>query len=336
MALIGFAGFEDNNRIEIIPVGAPTISASAKRTGTYGLSCYGYNYAMLHGWIMRVDRDEFYFQYAMTMSATATLFDDYLICQWINKDGIVMGGFYQRSASKTIDIYIGAKTTKIGVTVTPFPVTPNWLVVEGYIKIADSDGRVVIKCNGITECDFTGDTLPATTTETEIAILKHGNIVDNVGSAYTYFDDIIINDTTGASFNSWPMGIKCHKVAAPSGNGTYTDWTASAGADYECIDDTPPTMDDYLSGTTGDKESFEFGNAPSALTGIGAVVTRFYGQGNGDIKRLCRLNSVDYLSTAFPLPGTFGLVNDVMTERPGGGGWDETTFNACEFGMEHQ
>ena len=205
------------------------------------------------------------------------------------------------------------------------------LVIEGYIKIDDTVWRVIIKANGITEIDFTGDTKPGS--ETEVDYIKHGSWPGING---LYFDDIIVNDTTGASFNFWPMGVKCHKVAAPLANGNYAQWTPSAGDNFECIDESPPSMDDYVEGAIGEKDSYAFGDAPVGLSGIAGVVVRYYGQGNGDIKRLCRHGGVDYLSDAFTVPGTFNKVDDVMPEKPGGGGWDEATFNACEFGMEHQ
>ena len=333
MGLIGFAGFEDNNYSEVTPIGVTVLSPTAPRTGNYCLRIEtGSNNLFNKGWVMPVGVGEFYFQYAAKYVGNQAVTDDKACFQWLDQFSNVMGAFYIRTTSLIYNVYVGNKVTLIGSTVTGL--SSNWTVIEGYIKIHASEGRVIIRVNGVTEVDFTGNTQPGE--EDAVAVLRHGNFPFGTNGQYLYFDDIIVQDTTGAAFNSWPMGIKCHKVAAPLANGNYAQWTPSAGDNFQCIDETPPSMDDYVEGAAGQKDSYPFGDAPAGLSGIAGVVTRFYGQGNGNIKRLCRYGGTDYLSSAFAVPGTFNKVDDVMAEKPGGGGWDETTFNACEFGMEHQ
>lgn len=331
MALLAMACFEDNNLAEVAAYGSAALVAAGARTGTYALEVprAGAGSEFVNGWTMIIpDTEEIYMQWAVKLTTTGAS-QEYKIVRWLDSLGIILGGFKYTSADE-FKVYIGDFVTLVGTTPA---ISTSYTLFEMYLKIAGIGGRIVIKMNGVTVVDYTGDTKGSGFLG--VKQFNHGNVSNNTYVNTLTFDDILIFDTTGTAFNSWPMGIKIHKLAAPIANGNYHAWTPSAGDNYECIDEIPPTMTDNLTGVAGNKDSYAFGDAPGVL-GIAAVVTSFWGQGGGSIKRLCRSGGSDYLSNAFNLSGAFNRVFDVMSEKPGGGGWDVTTLNAAEFGMEKQ
>lgn len=95
--------------------------------------------------------------------------------------------------------------TTIGTAAT-MPIG-SWNYIEIYLKSADTNGRAVLKLNGTTIIDFTGDT--------NNAVPDAGGIVKlqglNWGSssyAANYYDDIVVNDTSGSTNNSWPGQVR--------------------------------------------------------------------------------------------------------------------------------
>ena len=179
--------------------------------------------------------------------------------------------------------------------------------------------------------DYTGDTKIATGTA-KVYEVRAGSFA---GVGALFYDDIVLNDTTGSFFNSWPNGLKIHKVSAPTSSGYYSQWTpVGATINYQCIDETPPTATDYVQGNYGSKDSYSFGDSPAS--GIKATATRYWGSGVGSLKRVCRYDSTDYLSNVFTIPSTFNKVDDIMYTAPGGITWTKAIFDACEFGMEKQ
>ena len=325
--LLGFASAEDG-LIDLRLTGLWAQSSTYARTGTYSYRVAGGGNFSGAAVLTFAEKAEIFFQLAIRVATVSDT--EHAFFGWRN--GSTFLGTIAKDGINGLKVYLGNKTTEIGSIPVGLPST-DFMVIEGRVVLDDTSGIVQIRVHGVLVVDYAGDTMPGAEATLD-NIIMCGHVTTS--NWYTYFDDIIVCDALGAAFNSWPMGIKCHKVDAPAANGNYAQWTPSAGDNYQCIDESPPSMDDYVEGAAGQKDSYVFGNAPAGLSGIAGVVTRFWGQGNGNIKRLCRYDGADYLSNAFAVPGTFNKVDDVMAEKPGGGGWDEATFNACEFGMEHQ
>ena len=325
--LLGFASAEDG-LIDLGITGDWAQSNTYARTGIYSYRVGGGWNFVKSATLSFPERGEIFFQFAVRIGAA------------VDNTGAVFGwrrggtflGTIAKDGNNALKVYLGNKVTLVGSIPVGLP-SGGFLLIEGRIVLHDTNGVIQIKDNGALAVDYAGNTMPGADTVMDNLIM--GGHVSTLNS-YTYYDDILVCDALGTAFNSWPMGIKCHKVAAPEANGNYHQWTPSDGENYQCISETPPSMDNYVEGAAGQKDSYVFGDAPAGLTGIAGVAIRFCGQGNGNIKRLCRYDGVDYLSEAISVPGSFNKVDDVMTEKPGGGGWDEATFNACEFGMEHQ
>lgn len=94
--------------------------------------------------------------------------------------------------------------TAVGTTAT-MPIG-SWNYIEIYLKPADSNGRAVLKLNGVTVIDFTGDTNNAVADAG--GTVKLQGLSWGTSNAVNYFDDIVVNDTSGATNNSWPGQVR--------------------------------------------------------------------------------------------------------------------------------
>src|SRR4030065_2328392 len=92
----------------------------------------------------------------------------------------------------------------------------EWLLVEVYVLINDSTGRVIVKINDAdTEIDFTGDTRNGGTLG-KIDRLGAGFSVANAFSGF-YFDDFVVDDA------NW-IGDTPLVGGSPGGAGTAAQW----------------------------------------------------------------------------------------------------------------
>lgn len=301
----------------------------AARTGTYSLGFNPYNYYRARGVAADFpNKDEVYFQIAMrlyyNLDGTSAIID------WRNGNTIV--GCLAANGTGGLRIYRGDQETNLNDSASGM-IAGQWYVLEGYIKIDSSSGVIQIRKDGVPILSYSGDTTHES--KTDIDNIAFWIPSTGVQTNPHCFDDIVVVDTLGSSFNTWLNGVKIWKVAAPTANGNYSEWTPFTGSNYENIDESPPTMVDYISTqTVGNVDTYSFGDADASIKAIGAVVTRYWGQGGGQIKRVCRYGGSDYSGSNIDFPPMFTKVDDIMYEKPGGGIWTPTVFNACEFGIE--
>ena len=114
--------------------------------------------------------------------------------------------------------------TSIATSVAGVIVANQWQYYEVWIKPLNSLGRIIVKVDGVTVIDFTGDT---TNEEEFINGFKFtGNAVSALPSLY---DDIVVNDADGAVNNTYPGMVRLLPIR-PDAPGTNSDWTR-AGVD---------------------------------------------------------------------------------------------------------
>lgn len=331
MAILNFGGAEDGV-LDVFGSGTYQQSNVYKRSGNYayrvyngGADAFGNSVGLYFP-----AGSTFFFQvgYFNTYSSAN---NDMLFVAWRNS-GTILGGISISNPPNSMKVWLGNKATQIGSIPAGLPVG-QWVLIEGRVVIADTGGIIQIKVNGVLYVDYSNqDTKPGTdTTANNLLVGQSATYLD----AYDYIDDLMVCDNQGSHFNSWCNGAKIHKCL-PTGAGNYSQWTpAGASYNYQCMDDVTPSMDDYVtSTTTGQKDSYAIADAPGGITGIGAVALRYWGQGDGQIKTLIRSGGADYVGPAIDIPGSFNKVDEVHYTAPLGSGWDTTTFNALEVGLE--
>ena len=210
----------------------------------------------------------------------------------------------------------------------------QWYYVEIKYFANNSTGTVEVKINGVVDMSFgPGDTVLSSD---QINDIQFG------GSKYTgdhYIDDLYVCDALGGVNDDYLGDIRVDALL-PDGAGASTDWTPSAGANYQCVDEVPPNDDtDYVSeNTLTDHDTYTFGNSPvSAGTIIGVqqnILARKDDAGARSIKGMIRSGGTDYPQTTHVLGDSYIYFLDIFEQDPNtAAAWIIAGINAAEFGQ---
>lgn len=128
----------------------------------------------------------------------------------------------------------------------------------------------------------------------------------------------------------------------PSGAGHYTQFTPSAGANWQNVKEVPPDDDTTFNSdsTVGDIDSFAHGALTAAPLSIDAVIVQTRARntttGTGAIAPFLRSSTTDSPGTGVNLNTTYGdIAHAVYTTDPNGGGaWNTAGVNAAEIGYK--
>jgi hypothetical protein len=218
----------------------------------------------------------------------------------------------------------------------PLSASGVWHYIEISATLNDTTGNVVVKVNGVTLINFTGDTKNAGTATTidKVRFIR-------TGSQNILVDDVYILDSTGsAPYNTFLGEIRVHTIS-PSGAGASTQWTPSTGANYTTVDELPYSTTDYVAGTTsGHRDTYAMGNLPSNVGTIYAVQTAIIGKktdaGAMSVKIVDRPGSTNYATSAFTFTTTdVTYVEPLRTVNPDtSAAWTASEVNALEAGVE--
>ncbi|MFH1737738.1 MAG: hypothetical protein ABIH23_01935 [bacterium] len=197
-------------------------------------------------------------------------------------------------------------------------------------------GSMELKLNGVSEVSASGDTqATANAYANTIYFWSDGGTISGI-----YIDDYVLFDGTGAANNDFGGDLKVfHKL--PSGTGNYAQWTPSAGANYENVDETPPDDDTTYnsSSTSGQKDSFQFSAA--SLTGSVPGVMCLYrarkdDAGSRTLRRLIRVGSSDYYGATLPgITDTYSYLEEILEQDPSTSAtWTTSGVDAAEYGYD--
>jgi hypothetical protein len=207
--------------------------------------------------------------------------------------------------------------------------------VEIYIKIDDTVGRVVMRLNGLTVLDFTGDTKPGT--DTTFDSFRVGTATGFTQGQYAnaYFDNVVVDDT------GWPGDTKIAGVF-PTGVGNSAQWTPSVGANWDCVEEVPPSDADYITtNTVGQKDTYAANNLPSDASAVKCVQFAARAQKEGaatpqNLSFVIRSGGVDYEGSAVALPtGLSEHVRDIWVNNPATSqAFTPSEVNGMEIGIK--
>lgn len=168
------------------------------------------------------------------------------------------------------DLKVYRGNTQIGSTVSAVFTVGRWYWLSMYVKVDSVAGRVQIYADGSLIFDFTGNTQSSSSLYITDVIMDQGTV------AAANYDDVFIMDSAGSSFKGHLLIPHRLALLQPTAAGTDTDFTASAGSPYQCVDDATFNDDtDYIQGSTpGHKSSFVLQDLPaSALTVEGIFIS---------------------------------------------------------------
>lgn len=315
------------------------ISAVQKRSGVYSYKYQCSNAAPSYGrWTLPSSPSEVYMKvglYIVSKSAT----DSRNAFLTLRDSAGTENLSFRIKGTGEVQVLRGSQSggTLIATGTTVLAVSA-WYLISIRALIADVGGRVEVRIeDGASEIDFTGDT-KATANANVHFLSVGGDWITAVNCMVAHIDDVALNDIAGAVNNSWPSQAGIYGIV-PMGVGNYAEWAPSAGANWDCVNEVPPSDLDYVSDSvSGQKDSYAMGNTP----GLGSMPAVCYWArakkdlaGDLDLKRLFRIAGFDYSSAALPLPTVVAYVKEILENSPATGvPFTSAEIDAMEVGQE--
>lgn len=245
------------------------------------------------------------------------------------KDSTVLVQVRKNTTSKKIEVTRGATLVDTGTHLLNQNTT---YLIEIHAKIADAGGAIDVKVDGVSDITFSGDTKVGADTQFNSAVL--GYVVTPYASAYCYFDNFIMDDA------AWIGDTKIQKIL-PTGAGNSTNWTPSAGNNWDCVDERPASDADYVSINAVDTvDTYAAGNMAGSIDSVKCVQIQSRTESDGaptptNLKLVVRSGATDYLSADKAVPAAPAGLSNLWELNPNGSvAWTETTVNALELGIK--
>lgn len=171
----------------------------------------------------------------------------------------------------TGDGYSGGTLVAAGTLALSAGAAAPFYILEIHAKIDSVSGFIEVRVDGLTYCTYYGNTKPGAATT-----FGSYNPYSSPGSSnpYCYWDDIVINDTSGIRNNSWGDGARI-QLLKPNAVGSSSQWSVvPPGMTHNlAVDEFAPTGTEYLwSNTSGAVELLALDNQPVNLGNIQAVI----------------------------------------------------------------
>lgn len=226
---------------------------------------------------------------------------------------------------------IRGSITELRSGLTPL-IDDNTYLIEVRYKPHVSSGVFKVKINGITEFEFIGNTSDG------------GSLIDGVRIGYAnafipytraYFDCFVVDNSAWIG----DTRVQATKVA---GVGNSAQWTPSVGNNYQCVDEVPPSEDDWVkTNTVGHLDSY----ATQALVGVIGTVkcvqvqALMMKEGSPtplNVQLVLRSGGTNYFSGNNEIPSTTskGFSKLWATDPATGIPWTESGVNAKEIGVK--
>jgi len=209
---------------------------------------------------------------------------------------------------------------------------------EVKFTIDDSAGAVTIRSNET-------EVLALTSVDTQYSANAYFNRLWQNGSynVTLCYDDQYMLDLTGDAPHNDFLGDIRVDILRPSAAGTYTDFTPSAGSNYQNVDETNGPDDDstYNQGSdVGDKDSYQMPDLPApagtTIYGVKSQITvRKTDAGVRECKILTRVGTTDDLGDTISMGDTYETHTKIFEDNPDdSAAFEDADVNAMEVGVE--
>lgn len=336
MTRIWTSGAESGTVLEADSAAAVAITTAVVRSGTYAFAITNTESGLVKN--IPGTETELYVRYATAVNSAAAERSNFRI--ETSGGSILLDLRWNLSAA--IKAYVGASLAATGSGT--MPAANTWTVLQIYYKIADSGGRIVVKADGVTVIDYTGDTDPGSSSTIGLVRFPHSG-----GGQTQYVDDVAINTTAGsAPDNTYPVDGRVYALL-PNADGDSSQWNGSDGNstnNYLLIDERPPSMTDYVEeNTVDDVDLYNLASVSPALAS-GDVITRVwatvYGQRNNATSNqnmqagLKSGGTTDWDTNSMSLAVAAGLFTTKQwtTDPNGSAAWTESALNSLQVGIK--
>jgi hypothetical protein len=214
---------------------------------------------------------------------------------------------------------------------------PNQLIIGSYVWVEAkwtgnvggviNTGSVEVRVNGVTQVIVNGLNLPN---------LFAYHMVGGTTNSNTNLDDWIAWDDSGAINNNF-LGDRRLFVSYPNANGVPQDFTPSAGAAWDCLNNSPPVDTTYVDGAAaGNVSQFAKDLIGIASNDIAAavIVGRLFKTDAGVASGRVGINSAGFVvNSAEMFPGTTGAWFQLIQELDPNGNipWTRANYDAANL-----
>jgi len=249
-------------------------------------------------------------------------------------------GTYQFTISQ-----VGSKLTVLrgdhygtGVVLATGPTTiiaDSWYFLQLKLVVNSSTGSCILKIGEVEEINVSGVNTQAT---------ANANVAQwyfsSAASNYNYIDNLVFYDETGGVMDDFTPETRVFGQF-PTGDGALTEWTPSAGANYENVNEAYDTDTTYNSAdTAGMRDLYAYPSPVPAGTAVYAIKAsatfRKDDVGENTCNILVRSGGSNYEATNGPFQslGSYLYHSYIMTVDPNTGlEWTITNANAIQTGI---
>lgn len=240
---------------------------------------------------------------------------------------LTTGGAVEATRSGTV-----VQASSVGI------ITINqWYYFEIWYKPLDSNGRIVVKIDGSTVIDYTGDT---TAEEQYINAWQLGGVEESGARYPTAFDDIVCNDASGAVNNSYPGQVRLMPIR-PNSSGANSDWTRAGvdlGSDEAQIRNGSWEFAMLQTSSADQKQTFtpEVPDLPAGATISNIVISSRarVESGAGVIAPMVNANGTENISTDQTLSSTWRYYQYAWAVNPeDSASWEEADLSTLKLGV---
>jgi len=324
MAILWATGFEHGS-VDFLPEGvrqgcAAVSSSPAPKTGNFCCKISSNNYMTFNV----TAGTEFYLAVWVYVRCSHSTYNDHFSVLFQGGDSTIKLGL--GTAPYTYRLWIGSTQVATG---THYLDWDKWHHLQVYVKCADTNGRVVVKVDGITDIDYTGDTKSGSSAQLTSVKFSHAYSLGDEG--YYGIDDLCIRD------DQWPGDIR-FVALVPDGDIT-RQWTPSSGSDhYALVDEVPPSDSDYIyTSTSGARDMFSLsdfdatGKEPIAVT---AWARGWKNRAEADQLKLILSDGTNEVSQTGDLMTTPTYIWKTFESAPDMSEWTDEALDNLRLGVE--
>lgn len=214
--------------------------------------------------------------------------------------------------------------------------TGVWYFIELKVVVDGTAGQYEVRVNGAPIAALT-----ATGANTRATTNNYANVaIGGAPGSNSDIDDFYVCDGTGSANNNF-LGDRRVITLLPDGAGNYTQWTPSAGSNFQCVDEASMNSDtDYVSSSTAaQKDTYNFGAVGIAGTVAGIQVNgaiRKDDAGSRTVRRIVRVGATDYNGANVSVLDSYAYsIAEVLQTNPAtSAAWTVSDINSIEVGVE--
>lgn len=224
--------------------------------------------------------------------------------------------------------------TVLGTTSAGLVHITTWHYIEWKVKIDNTVGTVHVHLDGTEVLALTGQdtqqTANAYATTVNFEYPGYGN----------YYDDFYLCDDAGSLNNDFLGDVKIETLY-PDGAGNSTQWTPSAGNNYDCVNETIQNDDtDYVEeSTVNDIDLYTYGALATSSGTVKAtqanLIARKTDAGARQIREKTRTGGTNYSGATQTLSGGYIDYREIREVDPNTTvAWTIAGVNGAEYGVE--